>query len=153
MLKISKGQLEAASSHVATAVEPDSWLRVWLGPGGAGLVYASDQGGCACGAPAAVVRFRRDASGALEPLAAEALQLDAEQPLLPERLQHLVAAATTAWAAPSHPGWQVLQLGGQRFEVRPAPGGGGPGGALLPPPAPAAGVRCAALLAPSLGTR
>ena len=52
VLKLSKSQLETAAAHVATAVEPDTWLRVFLAPSGAGLLYSCDQGGCTLGEPA-----------------------------------------------------------------------------------------------------
>lgn len=52
MLKISKAQLEAARAHVATAVDPDSRLRAYAAPHGAGLLYACQRGGCAWGEPA-----------------------------------------------------------------------------------------------------
>lgn len=54
MLKLSKGQLETAAAHVATAVEPDTWLRVFLAPSGTGLLYTSEQGGCTLAEPAGV---------------------------------------------------------------------------------------------------
>lgn len=122
MLKISRGQLEQASAHVATAVEPDSWLRVWLGPRGAGLLYASTQGGVACDEPAGVFRFKYGHSGGLEPLEMQLLEPVAPELGTSAPLQQLVAAATAAWASPGHAGWQVLQLSGARFSVSVAVG-------------------------------
>lgn len=63
MLKLSKAQLEAAAAHVATAVEPDAWLRAYLAPGGAALVYACEQGDCNCSQPTGKLRGGRLAAG------------------------------------------------------------------------------------------
>ena len=180
MLKISKAQLEAARAHVATAVDPDSRLRAYAAPHGAGLLYACQQGGCAWGEPAgakargpglpawgtggelagaagcvaavggavvwrrtadmvprsppklwplaAVFKYRRGAGGSLMLLALQRLSPDAPELQQPGPLRQLGAAAEAAWAARGHAGWEVLQLGGQSFEVR-ARRGQGPGGA------------------------
>ncbi len=55
MLKLSKAQLETAAGHVVTAVEPDTSLRVFLAPTGAGLLYACEQGGCTLADPTGAV--------------------------------------------------------------------------------------------------
>lgn len=181
VLKLSKSQLETAAAHVATAVEPDTWLRVFLAPSGAGLLYSCDQGGCTLGEPAggccskqgegeagscavhaagvwlpnrrrmprreqcmfsapegasvalggnptdavpslvpaaAVLECRRDDGGSLLPLAVQ--RLGPNPPELRRKestLQQLVAQAEAAWHTSAHPGWEVLQLGGNCFEV------------------------------------
>ena len=181
MLKLSKSQLETAAAHVATAVEPDTWLRVFLAPSGAGLLYSCEQGGCMLAEPAgeccskqgeweagscavraagvwsqnsrwmlgtgssacylhqsahlstsgnptdafpapapaaAVLECRRDDGGSLLPLAVQ--RLGPNPPELRRKestLQQLVAQAEAAWHTSRHPGWEVLQLGGNCFEV------------------------------------
>lgn len=65
-----------------------------------------------------MIEYRRDPSGGLLPMALQRLG-----PISPELrrrsgpLQQLIGQADAAWHMAGHPGWEVLQLGGNCFEV------------------------------------
>ena len=95
---------------------------------------------------AAVLEFRRDDGGSALPLAVQRLGPGAPELCKKESaLQRLVAQAEAAWRMGGHPGWEVLQLGGNCFEVGAGLGWAGLGCSVLGWAGPCCAVLCCAV--------